>query len=70
MSEPEVQSALQDPRAAYVELPTTHQVVGLVLSDGPPSLQEFLDIYDSPIDIDLDSENVWPMQIPITFGNQ
>eukprot|EP00959_Pyramimonas_sp_CCMP1952_P320759 6712215-Pyramimonas_sp.AAC.1 len=70
MSEKEVESALHDPRAAYVELPTTAQVVGLVLSPGPPTLEEFMDIYDCPIDIDLDSENVWPMQIPITFGNQ
>uniref|UniRef100_A0A7S0RUF1 BLUF domain-containing protein n=1 Tax=Pyramimonas obovata TaxID=1411642 RepID=A0A7S0RUF1_9CHLO len=70
MSEKEVQSAMQDLRAAYVELPTTNQVVGLILSDEPPTLEEFMDIYDCPIDIDLDSENVWPMQIPITFGNQ
>mmetsp|Transcript_34448 Transcript_34448/g.47734 ORF Transcript_34448/g.47734 Transcript_34448/m.47734 type:complete len:236 (-) Transcript_34448:9-716(-) len=67
MTPKDLESALSNPSSAYLELPTINQIMGLILSGGPPTLDEFLDIYDTPVDIDLDSENVWPMPIPITF---
>lgn len=69
MNQPEQESALRDLRSAYFEIPSTQQVMALATSTEAPSLEEFMEIYDSPIDVDLDSENVWPMQVPITFGD-
>mmetsp|Transcript_5862 Transcript_5862/g.6717 ORF Transcript_5862/g.6717 Transcript_5862/m.6717 type:complete len:237 (+) Transcript_5862:394-1104(+) len=65
----ELDAALESLRSAYPDLPTAVPIIGLCLAeDGPPTLEEFLDIYDRPVDIDLESENVWPMPIPLTFN--
>ena len=37
------------------------------LKDFMATLEEFLDIYDAALDVDLDSENVWPMPPPLKF---
>jgi len=39
----------------------------LLAADGAPTLAEFLDIFDTTLDIDLDSENVWPLPPPLKF---
>lgn len=36
------------------------QLLGLLAGDDAPTLDEFLAIFDEPIDVDLDSEKVWP----------
>jgi hypothetical protein len=41
--------------------PTLQHLMGVLRNtEGPPTLGEFLDVYDAPLDVDLDSENVWP----------
>jgi hypothetical protein len=43
-------------------------IMGILLAaDGAPTLAEFLDIFDTTLDIDLDSENVWPLPPPLKF---
>ncbi len=32
-----------------------------------PTVSEFLDIFDSPINVDLESEQVWPMPPPLKY---
>ena len=32
-----------------------------------PTIAEFLDIFDSPVSVDLDSEQVWPMPASFKF---
>ena len=41
--------------------PTQQQLMGVLrnVDDGPPTVSEFLDVYDAALDVDLDSENVW-----------
>ena len=50
------------------ELPTLKQLMGLLKQpEGAPTLTEFLEVYDSPLDVDLDGENVWPMPSTLNF---
>ena len=43
--------------AAFV---STNDVVSAAVTTAPPTLNEFLEIYDTPTDIELESEQVWP----------
>lgn len=60
-------SSMESLRTAYPDLPQIDPFMIVCNSEEAPSVQEFLDIYDSPVDIDLESENVWPMPVPLTF---
>ena len=54
-------------RSNLPDMPTVDSLLGVVLSGIAPTLPEFLEIYDSPVDIDLESDNVWPMPSPLVF---
>ncbi len=32
-----------------------------------PTLNEYLEIFDAPINVDLDSEQVWPLPPPLQY---
>lgn len=32
-----------------------------------PTFDEYLEIYDSPVNVDLDSEQVWPLPAPLRY---
>lgn len=66
-SKQDVDSALDNVRSAFPETPVLQTLMGILLAEGAPTCEEFLDIYDSTMDIDLDSENVWPMPPPLHF---
>lgn len=63
--------ALGEMRALELEdaFPTQQQLMGVLrnVDDGPPTVSEFLDVYDAALDVDLDSENVWPPPPPLRF---
>ena len=63
--------ALGEMRALELEdaFPTQQQLMGVLrnVDDGPPTVSEFLDVYDAALDVDLDSENVWPAPPPLRF---
>ena len=63
--------ALGEMRALELEdaFPTQQQLMGVLrnVEDGPPTVSEFLDVYDAALDVDLDSENVWPAPPPLRF---
>lgn len=68
MSSGERELALKDISAVAPELPTLKQLMGLLKQpEGAPTLNEFLEVYDSPLDVDLDGENVWPMPPTLKF---
>ena len=68
MSSGERELALKDISAVAPELPTLKQLMGLLKQpEGAPTLTEFLEVYDSPLDVDLDGENVWPMPSTLKF---
>ena len=63
--------ALGEMRALELEdaFPTQQQLMGVLRNadDGPPTVSEYLDVYDAALDVDLDSENVWPAPPPLRF---
>ena len=63
----ELDRALENPRNSHPDLPQVFTVMTILDSDGAPSLSEFLDIFDAPVNIDLDDENVWPMPPQLVF---
>lgn len=67
MSEQDMNSAISNIAGAYLDCPNVGKLQTLGAHNGVPSAEEFLDIFDTPVDIDLDSENVWPMPVPITY---
>ena len=68
MSSGERELALKDISAVAPELPTLKQLMGLLKQpEGALTLTEFLEVYDSPLDVDLDGENVWPMPSTLKF---
>ena len=53
---------------AFPQLPLMQSLMGMLRApEGAPTLGEFLDIYDSSLDVDLESENVWPIPPPLKF---
>mmetsp|Transcript_12213 Transcript_12213/g.29523 ORF Transcript_12213/g.29523 Transcript_12213/m.29523 type:complete len:254 (+) Transcript_12213:211-972(+) len=68
MGRGETEQVLRNLTGAFPDLPVMQSLMGLLLAeDGAPTLAEFLDIYDAALDIDLDSENVWPLPPPLKF---
>ncbi len=43
------------------DMPAPEVVLSLVPAEDAPTLEEYLDLFDAPINVDLDSERVWPM---------
>ena len=62
-----VDAALQSPTLAFPELPSIKILQSLLLADGVPSSAEFLEIFDTTLDVNLDSELVWPMPLTLEF---
>ena len=56
-----VDAALQSPALAFPELPSIKTLQSLLLATGVPSSKEFLEIFDATLDVNLDSERVWPV---------
>ena len=68
MARGEMDQTLNNLTGAFPELPIMQSLMGLLMAEeGAPTLEEFLDIYDAALDVDLDSENVWPMPPPLKF---
>ncbi|KAJ9528607.1 hypothetical protein QJQ45_020415 [Haematococcus lacustris] len=43
------------------DLPAPELLMSLVPAEDAPTVEEFLDIFDAPVTVELDSEKVWPM---------
>lgn len=63
-----VEKTLKTLANAFEALPSTQTLVGLLRSpNGAPTVEEYLDVYDAALDVDLDSEKQWPMPPPLAF---
>mmetsp|Transcript_25329 Transcript_25329/g.70845 ORF Transcript_25329/g.70845 Transcript_25329/m.70845 type:complete len:243 (-) Transcript_25329:29-757(-) len=60
-------AALKSLQSFHSDLPTPENILAMVSTEDCPSVDEFLEIYDEPMDIDLDGEKVWPMPEPLHF---
>ncbi|MEW5319878.1 MAG: hypothetical protein WDW38_010997 [Sanguina aurantia] len=67
LAEPALWKRLHSLEAFYEDVPSLELVLSMVASDEAPSIAEYLDIYDAPVNVDLDSELVWPMPAPIEY---
>jgi len=45
----------------YEDMPAPELVLALVPAEDAPTFDEYLSIFDAPLNVDLDSEQVWPM---------
>ena len=67
MSKGELDGALNNLAGAYPDLPRSTTLLVTLVTEGAPTLEEYLDIYDTPAEVDLDSENVWPLPPSLTY---
>lgn len=58
---------LQAFESAFDDVPPQELVLSLAPTEDAPTVSEFLDIFDSPINVDLESEQVWPMPPPLKY---
>eukprot|EP00191_Tetraselmis_sp_GSL018_P022946 CAMPEP_0177624916 /NCGR_PEP_ID=MMETSP0419_2-20121207/29784_1 /TAXON_ID=582737 /ORGANISM="Tetraselmis sp., Strain GSL018" /LENGTH=235 /DNA_ID=CAMNT_0019125753 /DNA_START=184 /DNA_END=888 /DNA_ORIENTATION=- len=58
-SEAELEGALKSLQTFHSDLPTPENILSMVSTEDCPTLDEFLEIFDEPINIDLDSDKVW-----------
>jgi len=42
-------------------MPSVESALSLIACEDAPSVDEFLALFDGPVNIDLESERVWPM---------
>ncbi|KAF5836805.1 hypothetical protein DUNSADRAFT_5384 [Dunaliella salina] len=61
LSEIELRRKLYALESFFDDVPAPELVLALVPAEDAPTLDEYLDIFDVPLSIDLDSEQVWPM---------
>eukprot|EP00798_Chlamydomonas_sp_ICE-L_P001595 gene1595-32983_t len=61
LSESDVQRRLSAMESYYEDAPNPEVILSLVPSEEAPTMLEYLDIFDSPVNVDLDSEQVWPL---------
>ena len=54
-------------RAHFTDLPPCELLLQVARADECPTIAEFLHIVDSTVEIDLESEKVWPMASPLRF---
>lgn len=66
MTEQETTSA-QMSAALADHVPPQGNLLTALMSDGAPTLWEFLEIYDTAVEIDLESEAVWPVPNGLKF---
>lgn len=65
----ELQVALENIATYWEGMPKADNVLGLLNSDMVVPVSAYLELFDTPVDLDLDSEKVWPVpRIPALTG--
>jgi hypothetical protein len=64
----DIPAALDNLRQRFPQfLPSNERVMAFTLCEKVTSLAEYLEIYDSPVDVEFDSDRVWPAPAPLTY---
>lgn len=66
-SEPEVRRRLTSLESYVDGTPAPEVLLSLTPAEDAPTMEEYLDIFNGPVNVDLDSESVWPMPTPLKF---
>lgn len=67
VSESELKKRLYAMDSYYDDIPAAEAVLSLCATEDAPLVEEFLDLFDAPINVDLDSEKVWPMPAQLKY---
>ncbi|KXZ55256.1 hypothetical protein GPECTOR_3g395 [Gonium pectorale] len=57
----ETKRKLNSVESSFEDVPAQELVLSLTPTEDAPTIAEYLDIFDSPVNVDLESEQVWPM---------
>ena len=63
--QPEIKRRLASLESAVDGLPAPETVLSLTPAEDAPTLTEYLDIFNGSVNVDLDSDSVWPMPMPL-----
>jgi hypothetical protein len=68
LSQADIPAALDNLKQRFPQfLPSNERVVAFTVCEKVTSLAEYLEIYDSPVDVVLESDRVWPAPAAMTF---
>lgn len=67
LSESELRKRLFSLESYHDEVPPPEQLLALTATEDAPTIEEFLELFDAPINVDLDSEKVWPMPTSLKY---
>lgn len=65
--DPDTRRRLQSLESHYENVPSQELLLSYGPTEDAPSVQEYLDIFDAPVNVDLESEQVWPMPPPLKY---
>lgn len=65
LSDNDLARRLASIEAYYEDTPASELVLALVPAEDAPTLEEYLEIFNTAINVDLDSEQTWPMPRPL-----
>jgi hypothetical protein len=61
----ELKTALESIGTYWEGMPKAESILSLVPYEAAPSVSDFLGLFQGPVDVDFESERVWPMpQVP------
>ncbi|KAG2496145.1 hypothetical protein HYH03_005747 [Edaphochlamys debaryana] len=63
----ETRRKLASVESCLESVPAQELVLSLTPTEDAPTISEYLDIFDSPVNVDLESEQVWPMPPPLKY---
>lgn len=67
-SQADISAALDNLRQKYSQyLPCNELVAAFCASEEVTPLEEYLDLFDSPVDVELEDERCWPPPAPLDF---
>ncbi|GLC67795.1 hypothetical protein PLESTF_000608200 [Pleodorina starrii] len=65
--DPETRRKLSAVESSFEEVPAQEVVLSLAPTEDAPTVSEYLDIFDAPVNVDLESEQVWPMPAQLRY---
>uniref|UniRef100_A0A7S0RVP4 BLUF domain-containing protein n=1 Tax=Chlamydomonas leiostraca TaxID=1034604 RepID=A0A7S0RVP4_9CHLO len=65
LSDSDLARRLATMESYHEDTPAAELVLSLVPAEDAPTLEEYMSIFDTPLNVDLDSEQTWPMPRPL-----
>lgn len=65
LTEAEVKRRLNSLESHFESIPTPETILSLTPAEDAPTLDEYLSVFDAPVNVDLESEAVFPAPVPL-----